>query len=358
MDSGKSTVNVSNRTIVRTIAWVIAAIMAYRFIGQISHVLTLISAAIFLALALNPIVGWIRRRLHIDSRVRATAVAYLLVVVFLTAFFAMVVPPLVRQTRDFIKDVPATVENFQNQNSSLATAAKRYNLDDKLSQAAKDFTSNYGNFGTTILDTGKRAAEAVVSFFVVLVLTFMMLVEGPMWVRMYIKSLPEKQRGRQAQILNRIYKAVSGFVNGQVILAAVAGLFAFIALQIASQVMDVSVNAAALAGIVAVFGIIPLFGNPLAAILVVLVSLLSSITLGMVMAIYFVVYFFIENHTFQPYIQSRLNELSPLLVFIAALVGVGFGGILGAIIAIPAATTIKIILEDQFAHRGISAKGG
>jgi predicted PurR-regulated permease PerM len=117
--------------------------------------------------------------------------------------------------------------------------------------------------------------------------------------------------------------------------------------------MDVNINALALAGIVAVFGVIPLFGNPIAAALVVLASLLSSISLGVVMIIYFVVYFFIENHTFQPYIQSRLNELSPLLVFIAALIGVGFGGILGAIIAIPAATTIKIIIEDQFIHRGI-----
>lgn len=346
------TVIITNRTIVRTILWVLAAILAYRFIGQVTHVLTLIFAAIFLALALNPVVGWIRRRLHIDSRVRATAVAYLLVVVFLTGFFALVIPPLVRQTRDFIKDVPATVENFQQQDSSLATAAKRYNLDDKLAQAAKDFTSNYGNFGATILDTGRRVAEAIASFFVVLVLTFMMLVEGPMWIRLYLKSLPDKQRDRQGQILHRMYKAVSGFVNGQVILAVVAGLFAFIALQIASRVMDVSVNAVALAGIVAVFGIIPLFGNPIAAILVVLVSLLSSVALATVMAIYFIIYFFIENHTFQPYIQARLNELSPLLVFIAALVGVGFGGILGAIIAIPAASAIKIIIEDQFLTRG------
>lgn len=355
MEPRKVTVTIANRTIVRTILWILAAILAYQFVGQITHVLTLIFAAVFLALALNPIVGWIRRRLHIDSRVRATAAAYLLVVIFLTGFFALVVPPLVRQTRDFIKDVPATVENFQRQDSSLATAAKRYNLDNKLAQAAKDFTSNYENFGTTILDTGKRVAEAITSFFVVLVLTFMMLVEGPAWIKLYIKSLPDKQRDRQNRILHRMYKAVSGFVNGQVILAVVAGLFAFMALQIASRVIDVDVNAVALAGIVAVFGIIPLFGNPVAALLVVLVSLLSSVSLAAVMAIYFVIYFFIENHTFQPYIQARLTELSPLMVFIAALIGIGFAGILGAIIAIPSASAIKIIIEDQLLTRAVKS---
>ena len=351
MDSRKVTVNITNRTIVRTILWVVAAILAYHFTGRVTHVLTLIAGAVFLALALNPVVGWIRRRLHIHSRVRATAVAYLMVVAFLTTFFILIIPPLVRQTRDFIKDVPQTIENFQKQDSSLARAAKRYHLDEKLSQSAKDFTSNYGNFGAKVLDTSKRVVEAVASFLVVLVLAFMMLVEGPAWVKLYLGTLQERQRLRQQKILGRMYKAVTGFVNGQVILAAVAGTFALIALVIASRAIGVSINAVALAGIVAVFGVIPLFGNPIAASIVILVSLLNSITLALVMAIYFVVYFFVENHTFQPYIQSRLNELTPLMVFISALIGVGFGGILGAIIAIPAATTVKIILEDHFENR-------
>ena len=114
--------------------------------------------------------------------------------------------------------------------------------------------------------------------------------------------------------------------------------------------MDVSINAVALAGVVAVFGIIPLFGNPSAAVLVILFCLLKSPALALVMAIYFLVYFFIENHTFQPYLQSRLNELTPLTVLIAAILGVGFGGFLGAIIAIPAASAVKILLEDHFEH--------
>jgi predicted PurR-regulated permease PerM len=69
------------------------------------------------------------------------------------------------------------------------------------------------------------------------------------------------------------------------------------------------------------------------------------------MLVYFILYFFIENHTFQPYIQSKLNELTPLTVFVAAVLGVGFGGLLGAIIAIPAASAIKILVEDYFERR-------
>jgi len=79
--------------------------------------------------------------------------------------------------------------------------------------------------------------------------------------------------------------------------------------------------------------------------------LINSVTLGIVMLIYFIIYFFIENHTFQPYIQSRLNELTPLTVFVAAILGVSFGGLLGAIIAIPAASAVKILVEDYFERR-------
>jgi predicted PurR-regulated permease PerM len=347
----KVTVNITNKTIVRTILWIIASIILYKTVGRVSHVITLIFASFFLALALNPVVSRISRWLKTKSRVRATAAAYLLVVAFLAVFFALVTPPLVRQTRTFIKQVPQTVENFQKQNTRVSRTVRRYKLDEKLNQGAHDFASHYSSFGTTVLDTGKRVAEAVASIFAVLVMTFMMLVEGPKWFNLYFETLPEKKRHHHRKIALKMYKAVSGYVNGQVIIAAVAAFFAFCALEIASHILDVPSNAAALAGIVFVFGIIPLFGNPIAATLVVLFSLLNSVTLAIVMAIYFVIYFFVENHTFQPLIQSRLNELTPLMVFVVALVGVSLGGILGAIAAIPVASAIKILAEDYYAHR-------
>lgn len=349
--NSKMTVSVTNRTIFRFILWVFAALLAYKFIGRVAHALTLIFAAAFLALALNPIVGWMSRHLKIKSRVRATSAAYLTVIVILVAFLALIIPPLVRQGRDFVQNVPEIVQNFQNQDSGLSRTLHRYNLDKKLTQGARDFASHYSNFGSTVFDTGKRVVELAVNILVVLVLTFMMLVEGPQWLKLILGNVAQKDRERYEKLAHRIYRAVTSFANGQVILAAVAGSFALIALEIASRVMDVSINPVALAGIVAMFGIIPLFGNPLAATIVVLVCLLNSSALALVMVIYFIVYFFVENHTFQPYLQSRLNELTPLTVLVAAILGVGFGGFLGALIAIPAASTVKILLEDHFEHR-------
>ena len=341
-------VNISNRTIVRTILWVVLTIMLYHFIGRITHPLTLIFASFFLALALNPVVSLISRKLHIKSRVRAAAVAYLTVLVILGVFLTLITPPLVRQTRDFINDVPQIVNNFQQQNTGIARAARKYNVDQKLSQSAKDFASKYSNFGGTLLDTGKRVIGAIVSVLAVIVLTFMMLVEGPRWMNVILGALPDKNCAHHKKVIHRMYKAVSGFVNGQVILAAVAGTCSLIALEIASHLLAVPINAVALAGIVAVIGLIPLFGNPISSSIVILVCLLNSGSLALVMLIYFLVYYQIENMTLQPYIQSRINQLTPLLVLIAALLGIGFGGLLGAIVAIPVASAIKILIEEYY----------
>lgn len=347
----KVSVNLTNRTIVRTILWVAVATAAFHFVHKVSHILTLIFASFFLALALNPVVSWMGRRLKIDSRVRATAAAYLVVIAIIVAFFALVTPPLIRQTRDFIKEVPSLVDNYQHKDNSLTRAARRYNVDQKLSTAAKDFAKNYGNFGGTVLNTGRRILGILVSILAVLVMTFMMLVEGPYWFELIWGLMPAKERPRYKRMAMEMYRGVSGFVNGQVIVSLLAGFFSFCALEITSHSLGVGVNAVALAGIVSVFGLIPLFGNPIASIIVLAFCLLSSATLALIMLIYFVIYFFVESHTFQPYIQSRLNKLTALSVFIAALLGIGFAGFLGAIVAIPAASAVKVLLQDYFDGR-------
>lgn len=328
--------------------WITAAVLTYKFVGQLSYVLTLVFISLFLALAMNPVVGWLTRHLKITSRVRATAVSYLMLVALLAGFLLLTLPPIVNQTRDFIKDAPRIVADFQNQDSSLARATARYDIDHRLAEASRSFASNYGDFGSTLLDTTKRIGSGIVSTIAVLVMTFMMLVEGPRWFRLIITSLPKHKRAHWTRLSHKMSKTVGGFVLGQLILSIIAGSFSLVALLVASSILDVTINAVALAAIVTIFGLIPMIGNPLSAIIVVLVCLLSSPQLALVMLIYFIVYQQIENATLQPYVQARQNELTPLLVFISALIGISLAGIVGAFAAIPVAACIKILLEENY----------
>ncbi|MBI3624146.1 AI-2E family transporter, partial [Candidatus Saccharibacteria bacterium] len=179
------------------------------------------------------------------------------------------------------------------------------------------------------------------------------LVEGPDWLQRYWQLHPKARRQHDKVLAERMYRVVTGYVNGQVLIAAIASVFAMTTLVIASHVIGVSVNAVALAGIVFLFGLIPLIGNTLAASVVILVSLFSSVPLAVTMLVYFLIYQQVENVTLQPYIQSRHNVLTPLLVFVAALIGAGLGGILGAFVAIPAVGCLRILLTDYLKNRGI-----
>lgn len=350
------TVNITTRTLVKVVLVIVVTVLLFNFFSSIKHPLTLIFISFFLALALNPAVSGITKRLKSRSRVRGTAVAYMLVITFLVAFFSLTIPPLVSQTREFIAQVPQTVADFETQDSAIAQLVRNYDLNEKIEDAANDFSNRLGDFKEPIIDTGKRIGGTFISTLAVLVMTFMMLIEGPMWFNRILSLFPANKHERRKKLANDMYNTVTGFVNGQLILVTIGGFFTLITLLIASTLLDVSINAVALAGIVVVLGLIPMIGVPIAAAIVILMSLFSSATLALVMLIFFIVYQQLENVTLQPYIQSKQSQLTPLTVFVAALIGIGFGGILGAIVAIPVAGCAKILIEDYIARKKITTK--
>lgn len=345
------TINVSSEAIVRTLVIAIAVLIGVQFLGSVHRQLELVGMAAFLALALNPAVTYLSRHLRIKSRVRATGLAYLVVLTLLSSFLMLVVPPLVKQTNDFVRTIPSTVRSINDQDSATSRLIQRYHLQPQVDKFSHDLAGKLDNAPSLAVSAAGRVGGVVISILTILVLTFMMLVEGPQWLDRLWASTPSNKRKAYKDIAHRMYRVVTGYVNGQVLIATIAAAFALVAMLIASTVTHTYINAVALAGIVFLFGLIPLIGNTLAAILVVIVCLFSSPSLALIMAIYFPIYQQIENASLQPIIQAKTNQLTPLLVFIAALVGAGFGGLLGAFVAIPAAGCLRILFEHLYGSR-------
>jgi predicted PurR-regulated permease PerM len=272
----------------------------------------------------------------------------MLILLLLGGFLYMTVPPLVSQTVGFVENVPSIIEDFTTQDSAISRLAKKTHVTEKLDAISKDWASHVADLKTPALQVAGQVGSSLISLLTVVVLTFMMLAEGPDIVAYLWTLRDENKRAHDKLIVSKMYGTVTGFVNGQVILASIAAICAMSMMFIGRQIFHAHINPVALAGIVLLFGIIPMIGNPLSSSLVILACLFSSLNLALFMAVYFVVYFQIENITLLPYIQSRQNELTPMIVFIAALFGIGFGGLLGGLIAIPAASCIKILLEDRF----------
>lgn len=351
MSNTKIQVTISNRTVLRVIFIVLATLFSIQFILKISHPLTLIFVSFFLALALNPVVSFISAKLKIKKRAPAVGIAYLSVVAILAAFIAVIVPPLFSQTRDFIDTVPETLSSLKQQDTALGRFVNTYQLGDEIDKLSDEIGNKVDNLPQPVISSAGRIGSAIVSVIAVLFMTFMMLIEGPNWKRETLKLIDPKKRKHIEELLARMYTVVTSYVNGQLIIAAIAALFALVALLVASTLLGVSINAVGLAGIIALTALIPMIGTVIGATIVVAVTLLSSLPLAIIMAAFFLVYQQVENVTIQPYIQSRKSELTPLLVFIAAILGVGIGGILGGFIAIPIAACIRIFVIDYYQRK-------
>ncbi len=357
---GAQEFTVSNETILRIIGLSIATLLAVRFLENIIHPLTLIFVSLFLAMALNPAVIWVSARLKSRSRVRATSAAYVAVMSVLILFLSLIVPPLVRQTTTFVQDIPSTISNLKRNKGATGDFIRKYKLEDQVNELASSWSNSIGSGSvqSKVVSTANRVIANLVSIITVLILTFMMLVEGPRWLGLFWSQYPEKRRKHFKKIVTKMYGVVTSYVNGQVLIAAIAASFSIVALFIATNIFNApSVNPIALGGIVFLFGLIPTIGAILSSVVVVLFSLFTSAPLAITMFIYFIVYQQIENATIQPYIQSRANELTPLLVFIAAILGIGFGGFLGAFIAIPVAGSIKVLIDDYTERKQTSQEG-
>lgn len=319
--------------------------------------LIIIGAALFLALALNGPVSKLAKYLPGKSRAGSTAIAYLLVVLFLGAFLFLAVPPIVQQTAKFAQTVPDLVDNATRSWHSLDKLISDYNLRPQVDEALGSLKENASQWassaGTNLLSGVGSVFGFFTSLFLTLVLSFFMLVEGPQWMQRIWGLYRDKDRMKHhRKTVSRMATVVSGYVTGQLTVSALDGLFAGLAVFLISLfVPQIPANLAiATAAIMFVFSLIPMFGALIGAVIVCLLLGFNAVVAAVVFAIYFVIYQQIENNLISPGIQSKRLELSPLLVLAAVTIGVYVFGIAGAIISIPIAGILKVLLEEYLDH--------
>jgi len=332
---------VDNRTVVRVMAVGFAFIIGLDIIGAIWPILKLILIAAFLAMALNPPVNYLMSKAAKGSRVLATAISYVFVVMILGLFLAIVVPPFARETADFIDDFPTYIEDLRTSDGQLSEWIRDLNLDDQLENIQENLSDVLGPANSVLLNGISAVGTFLFQLVTVLVLAFFMLIEGPGWLKHFWETQRPEFRKRYEPLMHKVYKVVTGYVNGQLLIAFIAGVTSLIAMFIAG--IDYPLPLAVLVGM---FGLIPLVGATLGAVVVVAFALFESVYAAVFMAVFFLVYQQVENNGIQPYVQSRNLEVSPLLVLVAVLVGASLGGLLGGFIAIPTAASIRVFYND------------
>lgn len=320
--------------------------------------LLLVGIAFFLAVALSLPVSKLAKLLPGRSRLGGTALAFVTVIALLVALVLLVVPPIVEQTGHFLQTVPGIVADLGERWTAFGELIQRYNLqpqiDKAVSSMSESMTSWIAAVGSNIIGTLGSLFSAIFSGFMVLAMTFIMLLEGPWWMkRLWGLYLDKEKREYHKEVVNRLYRVVTGYVNGQIGVSAVGAVFAALAVAVLGIIFaEVPINLAfPVFAITFVLALIPMFGATIAGILSGLLIFLNNPLAGVIYVIYFIVYQQIENNVISPKIQSKQLDLTPLAVLVSVTIGTYMFGLIGGIISIPIAGSIKVLLDEYLKHR-------
>lgn len=300
--------------------------------------LVLLLIAAFLAIGLNPAVVAMERRGI--RRGLAVGVVLFAVLVFFTGFGLAVVPPVVDQVDRFLENAPGYLEELRD-DQTIADFDDRYGLLDRL-QSLVDSPQEVGArlFGG-VLGVGRVVFSAFFSTLTVLIVTLYFLANLPgMKARAY-RLVPRSRRARVGLLTDEILARVGGYVAGAAAIAAIAGLSTFVLLTL----LDIEF-ALALSMVVGLTAVVPLVGATIGAVVVVTVALFTSVEAAVICAVFYLVYQQVENYVLYPRVMKRSVDVSPAATVVAVLIGGSLLGVLGALLAIPLAAALQLVLAE------------
>lgn len=331
--------NPSTRTLVRIVLTVVAILLVLYAAYLVRSILVLVLIAGFLAIGLDPAV----RRLERLGLKRGISVGliFLAAILFLTAFAFAVVPPLVNQVTLFARDLPEYVQDFSRSNPRVQEFVQENDISTKLEDAVGQIPSVIGSSFGSVLGIAGSVLATLFNGLTVLVLTIYFLLSLSRIREGSLRLVPKTRRERVGKLMDPILEKIGGYIAGQIIVGLIAGTLSFIFLAIAGVPFPV-----ALALWVALAALIPLVGATIGAIPAVIVAFFSSLALGIATLIFFLVYQQIENYIIAPRVMTKAVDVSPAAVLLAALIGGSLLGFVGALMAIPAAASLKLITQE------------
>jgi predicted PurR-regulated permease PerM len=340
------------RSIVRIVLIIVAVAVCLYLIFRLRRPITWLCISVFLAVALSSPVNALSRHMRRGLAIAAVYVGLLLVPL---ALIALIVPPFITEGNRFAENLPRysrEVSDYVENDQRLKSLNDDYDITQKLQEEADRLPSKLGGAATTLRDVGVGVVNSLFALITILVLTAFLLGSGRLWVEAGLRLRPPEQRLRLERSLNRIASAVGGYVAGAIFIAVVAGIATYVVLTILGVPFR-----APLAVIAGLFSLIPLVGATIAAFLIGIVTLFEDFpTATIIWVVWAIVYQQFENHVIQPQVQKRTVNVHPFITIVSVLFGSTLLGVLGALLAIPLAASIQILLREYFDPRTLSMR--
>jgi predicted PurR-regulated permease PerM len=335
------------RTILATIGLLLATALLIYLVLEVRQVLTWIVVGAFFAVALSPLVGWVQRRLLGGKRrALATFLVFLVVFIVLAGLITAFAVPLVNEGTKLAGQLPQQVADARAGRGPIGDLLERTNALNWVQDNQAKISSFASGLTAPAASVLSGVATAVTGTVTVLVLAYLMVLEGPKVVDGFTNLFSPTTGERIRRVGHDCAKSVTGYISGNLLISAICGGLTWIVLLI------MGVPFAGLIGLfVGIADLMPLVGATIGGAVAVIAGFIHSVPAGVVVLVWFLLYQQLENHLLQPLIFKRTVQLNPLTVIIAILLGVELLGVLGALLAIPVASIVQVILRDVWDHR-------
>jgi predicted PurR-regulated permease PerM len=313
------------------------AYVLLRTVASIASTLILVGLAAFIAVGLEPLVSFQTR--HRVPRALAIVAIVLAAVLVAAGIVAPAVVPVTHEIHELSKNIPIWRDQIKSGKGDVGHLAKQFHLNNYFSAPSeKKLTST---LASGALGAGKEVLSVLASIGIVIVLTIYILASLPSLKRFTVRLAPASRRPRTQLLLDEILARVGGFVLGNIFTSLVAGVGTLVWLEAFGLPYAIL-----LALLVAVLDLIPVVGSTVGGAAVTGVALSHSVPLAIATAAFYVVYRFFEDYLLVPRVMRHTVNVSPLLTVLATLLGAAVLGVVGALVAIPIAAAIQLLVEE------------
>ena len=314
---------------------VAVAYLLVRGILDISSVLGVIGLALFIAIGLNPILDFLIG--HGLSRGVAVGIVTLGFMLVIAAFVLAAVPPISHQVSSLVKNYPRYKADLASGKGWAGKLAAKLHLTSYLKGNSRLKLPITGG----LLGAGKVVLSLAVATVSLVALTIYFLIALPGVKKLWLSLLPASRRERVGLLTDEVFGRVGGFMLGNLLTSLISGVGTFVWLLIFGVPYAIL-----LALFVALFDLIPLVGATIAGVVVTLVALTRGLSIGIATAGFYIGYRYLEDYFLNPRVMRRTVKVKPGLTILATLLGASLLGLIGALVAIPVAATIHLLLEE------------
>jgi predicted PurR-regulated permease PerM len=338
----------SLKGVVRIIAVVVACAVGLYLTWRVRDALRLTVIALFLALAINPVVDAIDRRMRVPRSAIILAV-YVALAAGVVVVGVIVVPSMVKQVQQLSHEAPNYVEDLRH-NPTFRSYDDRYHLTAGLEDNARALPSHLAKATGSLQSVTVRAFGVVGQLVTVLSVAFLLMLHGRQYVDMGLR-LTGRREARYRKVVADVNQAVAKYMLGNVAISVLATMATWLVLTLLGVPYALSLGI-----VVGFFDLIPLVGATIGAIVVALATATVDFpTATIVWVAFVIVYQRFENYLVQPLVYGRALNVNPLVTILGVLAGASLLGILGALLAIPIAAAVQIILLDWWTNRTAGA---